>query len=202
MHRTHNAFHVSRLRPYLTTTAFPARAEKQAIPETQLVQNEEHFQVSSFCGHRLVGKGGLHLQFLVQFTGVNQKDWSFAADLSRPPGFDQRSYLEFLSTYVATNPRGAGPKGRPPRQPLTGQLQQRLQAELERATWAASQLDLEESPSRRDTDRVEDPPPDPPPPAPVQAPVALFRGGEGSADQQAHLPLPQNKLLFQPHQRW
>jgi hypothetical protein len=154
MKRTHNAFHVSRLRPYLTTNDFPARAARLNIPETQMVGEEEHFIVKEFCGHRLLGKTPGHLQFLVQFTGVNQKNWDWAADLSRPPGMNEVSYLRQITRYATTNPRGTGP-GKPPNPEQSQNLQQRLQQELQRATWAAGEMNQEDTQLRHDTDPIE-----------------------------------------------
>jgi hypothetical protein len=59
MKATHNAFHVSRLRPYLETEAFPVRAAKLKAPKPTKESGEEHFEISEFCGHRLTGRGGM-----------------------------------------------------------------------------------------------------------------------------------------------
>jgi len=76
------------LRPYLESDQFPIRAAKLAAPGPHLEGEEEHFEVAEFCGHRLTGRKGAHLQVLVQFKGQNEKEWQFCADLAQPPGLD------------------------------------------------------------------------------------------------------------------
>ena len=90
MKETHNAFHASRLRPYLTTAEFPARAALQAVPETKMVQGEEHFKVQRFYNHRLVGHAGRHLQLLVQFKGIQDKG---TESKGRPASVSQQARL-------------------------------------------------------------------------------------------------------------
>ena len=153
--RTHNAFHVSRLRPYLTTENFPARTAKEAAPEVQKELDGEHFEVAAVQGHRLTGHGGRHLQVLVQFKGLHEREWQFAADLSRPPGLSVAYYFELLSKYAASHPRGTGKAGRPPTGEQLVQLRLRLEDELKRAEWAKRASDVE-SQSQHDTDRGED----------------------------------------------
>jgi hypothetical protein len=138
MKSTHNAFHVSRLRPYLTTEAFPARAAKLDAPKPTKEGGEEHFEVAEFCGHRLTGRGGVHLQVLVQYKGYLEKEWQFCEDLSKPPGMDEQSYFDTLMKYSSLKPRGTGPKGRPPNETAILELQLRLQSELKRAENAAN----------------------------------------------------------------
>jgi hypothetical protein len=141
MKATHNAFHVSRLRPFLTTEEFPARAARLSAPEPELLDDEQHFEVAEFCGHRLVGKNGRHLQLLVQYKGYHEKEWGFAQDLCEPPGLDERTYFDKLTKYVAQNPRGFGPKGRPPNPELLLVLKSRLESEFQRANLAAAAID-------------------------------------------------------------
>ena len=133
MKHTHNAFHASRLRPYLISKEFPARAAAMTVPEPQIREDGEHWEVQALVGHRLFGPKGRHLQVLVQFTGVYEKEWLFALDLGQPPEMDADSYLRILEQYAATSPKGSGPAGRPATASEKKQLSSRLQAELERA---------------------------------------------------------------------
>jgi hypothetical protein len=133
MKGTHNAFHVSRLRPYLTTDAFPGRAARLAPPEPTMEDLEQHFDIEEFCGHRLTGRGGMHMQILVQYKGYHEKEWQFCLDLSAPPGLDKQTYLKLLMQYASRNPGGTGIGGRPPQKEAKINLQLRLQNELHRA---------------------------------------------------------------------
>jgi hypothetical protein len=139
MRMTHNAFHVSRLRPYLTTTLFPTRAATLVAPAPQLEGNEEHFEIEKFCGHRQTGRDGRYLQILVQYKGSTEKEWQFCADLSSPPGLDTRTYYRMLSSYFAQHPKGTGSKGRPPNEIQLASLLFRLQDEVNRAKGAAKE---------------------------------------------------------------
>jgi hypothetical protein len=137
MKSTHNAFHVSRLRPFLTTDEFPARAARLEAPKPQLLNDEQHFEVEEFCGHRLIGKDGRYMQLLVQYKGYHEKEWGFVQDLCAPPGLDECTYLALLRKYVAIKPRGTGIKGRPPNKEMIEVLQARLEQEFQRAQKAA-----------------------------------------------------------------
>jgi hypothetical protein len=72
--------------------------------------------------------------------GVNQKKWDWAADLSQ------------ITRYAATDPRGTGPNGRPPNPEQSDNLKQRLQQELQRATWAAGEIGRKDTQLGHDTD--------------------------------------------------
>jgi hypothetical protein len=152
MKGTHNAFHASRLKPYLTTDAFPSRAARIAPPKPRMEGEEQHFEISEFCGHRLTGKGGVHLQILVQYTGFHEKEWQFALDLSEPPGLDKQTYMRLLMQYASRNPRGTGKKGRPPSKEAILSLQVRLQEELHRAEKLANAELKKLSKRKQDTD--------------------------------------------------
>jgi hypothetical protein len=153
--RTHNAFHVSRLRPYLTTDIFPARAAREAVPEAQKEGDGKHFEIDGFFGHRLVGKGGKHLQVLVQYKGYREKEWQYVQDLAAPPGLSVTFYFELLTKYAATDPRGSGTSGKPPNPAQRQQLVIRLEAELRRAEWSAGEERKKQAEIRSDTYRTE-----------------------------------------------
>jgi hypothetical protein len=75
MKGTHNAFHVSRLKPYLTTDAFPSRAARLAPPKPRMEGEEQHFEISEFCGHltRAVSQRPVT-------TPTNREGWSTPTD--------------------------------------------------------------------------------------------------------------------------
>ena len=77
-----------------------------------------------------------------------EKEWAFSADLAND--IDQESYLDILSKYTASHPRGTAPKGRPPSERLQQQLKESLINELKRAMKAAADV-VGKTLSRNDT---------------------------------------------------
>ena len=89
---------------------------------------------------------------LVQYTSFHEEEWQVALVLSGPPRLSIALYFELLSEYAASEPRGSGPAGRPPKEHLIQELQSRLRDELERAERAVKKELEEESEFRQDTD--------------------------------------------------
>jgi hypothetical protein len=139
LQRTHNAFHISRLKIWHETEAFPAR-EALLAPQPEMVDGAEHHTIRAFVGHRTYGRKN-HIQFLVEFQGLaHAREWHFAADLSRPPGLSQDAYADRVSIYIATNPRGSASGGRKPTKAEHTELRRVLLNEHDRAIWAAQQV--------------------------------------------------------------
>ena len=194
VNHTHNAFHVSRLKPYLTTNAFPARKAREGAEVIQKEMDGDHYEIIKFCGHRLTGKGGQYLQVLVQYKGhAHEKEWQFSEDLCEPPGLDVAYYFELLSKYAASNPRGSGPKGRVPNKDQIQLMKERLRDELKRAELAVKKEKVKKKPVfRQDTERTEGFTPNPKPKKAkhdVSVGDAVSKGGRERAHQQSrHKP--------------
>ena len=69
--RVHDVFHISKLKPYNHTDAFPERIDTRIPPPPEIVDGEEHFHVTAFRGVR--GPSARPRAYLVEFTGFGSE---------------------------------------------------------------------------------------------------------------------------------